>query len=57
LRTSLFLANLTDATLKDSDWDKDEQGEAPWRWSTLCHTIMPDGVNVSGDRDCPTFRP
>jgi hypothetical protein len=57
-RTTLQFANLTDATLKDSDWDGDEQGEAPWRWATLCHTLMPNiPGRVSGDRDCPSFRP
>jgi uncharacterized protein YjbI with pentapeptide repeats len=54
-RTSLFLANLTGATLagSDSDWDGDEAGERPWQWATLCDTIMPAGATVSGDRDCP----
>jgi uncharacterized protein YjbI with pentapeptide repeats len=56
-RITLFLANLTNATLKDTDWGKDEAGQDPWRWATLCHTIMPTGANVSGDRDCPSFRP
>jgi uncharacterized protein YjbI with pentapeptide repeats len=52
-RTSLFLADLTDANLKDSKWPTDEAGERPWFWATLCHTTMPPGTTVSGDRDCP----
>jgi hypothetical protein len=40
------------ATLAGPDWD-DEMDERPWIWATLCGTIMPAGVNVSGDRDCP----
>jgi uncharacterized protein YjbI with pentapeptide repeats len=53
LPSTLFLANLTGATLAGSDWDGDEIGERPWQWATLCDTTMPAGVIVSGDRDCP----
>jgi uncharacterized protein YjbI with pentapeptide repeats len=49
---SLFLADLTDATLADSTWADDEEGNRPWRWATLCRTTMPEGVD-DGDRDCP----
>jgi uncharacterized protein YjbI with pentapeptide repeats len=53
--TTLFLANLTGATLagKDSDWDDNEDHQRPWHWATLCDTIMPTGADISGDRDCP----
>jgi uncharacterized protein YjbI with pentapeptide repeats len=50
---SLFLADLTGATLADSHWDTDETGEVPWRWSILCGTAMPPGATEGGDRDCP----
>jgi uncharacterized protein YjbI with pentapeptide repeats len=50
---SLFLADLTGATLADSHWDTDENGEVPWNWSILCGTKMPTGAKESGDRDCP----
>jgi uncharacterized protein YjbI with pentapeptide repeats len=50
---SLFLANLTGATLADSTWADDEEGNRPWRWATLCDTKMPPGTEESGDRDCP----
>jgi uncharacterized protein YjbI with pentapeptide repeats len=52
-RSSLFLADLTGASLKDSDWDDDEAGDRPWQWATLCDTILPPDAVVSGDRDCP----
>jgi uncharacterized protein YjbI with pentapeptide repeats len=50
---SLFLANLTGATLADSTWADDEEGNRPWQWATLCDTKMPPGAEESGDRDCP----
>ncbi len=50
-RTTLFLADLTSATLRASTWDPDEAGEIPWAWATLCRTTMPDGAVV--DDDCP----
>jgi uncharacterized protein YjbI with pentapeptide repeats len=49
---SLFLADLTGATLADSTWADDEEGNRPWTWATLCATAMPPGVD-GGDRDCP----
>ena len=49
---SLFLADLTGATLADSTWADDEEGNRPWTWATLCRTAMPPGVD-GGDRDCP----
>jgi uncharacterized protein YjbI with pentapeptide repeats len=49
---SLFLADLTGATLADSTWVDDEEGNRPWTWATLCRTTMPPGVD-GGDRDCP----
>ena len=52
-RSSLFLADLTDATLAGSEWDDDEAGDRPWQWATLCNTVMPADAVVSGDRDCP----
>jgi uncharacterized protein YjbI with pentapeptide repeats len=51
--SSLFLADLTDATLADSHWPDDEEGERPWQWATLCRTKMPADSAISGDRDCP----
>jgi uncharacterized protein YjbI with pentapeptide repeats len=51
--SSLFLADLTDATLAGSHWDDDEAGERPWRWATLCGTVLPAGAALRGDRDCP----
>lgn len=51
--SSLFLANLTDANLTGSRWANSTEGEPPFRWPTLCDTIMPAGVNVDGNRDCP----
>ncbi len=50
--SSLFLADLTGASLADSTWADDESGERPWRWAILCGTAMPPGVD-DGDRDCP----
>jgi uncharacterized protein YjbI with pentapeptide repeats len=49
---SLFLDDLTGATLADSTWADDEEGNRPWTWATLCRTAMPPGVD-GGDRDCP----
>jgi uncharacterized protein YjbI with pentapeptide repeats len=49
---SLFLADLTGASLADSTWADDEEGNRPWTWATLCRTAMPRGVD-GGDRDCP----
>jgi uncharacterized protein YjbI with pentapeptide repeats len=51
--SSLFLADLTDASLAGSHWADDEAGDRPWRWATLCHTAMPADAEYSGDRDCP----
>jgi uncharacterized protein YjbI with pentapeptide repeats len=51
--SSLFLADLTNATLAGSHWDDDEAGERPWQWATLCGTTLPADAVVSGDRDCP----
>lgn len=51
--SSLFLANLTQATLKGSRWANNGAGETPFRWPTLCDTILPAGVDVDGNRDCP----
>lgn len=56
-RTSLFLADLTDATLAGSAFDHDEAGDRPWRWATLCRTVLPADAGVDGDRDCPALRP
>jgi uncharacterized protein YjbI with pentapeptide repeats len=51
--SSLFLSDLTGATLADSTWDVDESGELPWTWATLCRTTMPPAAGgISGDRDC-----
>ncbi|HEX4729848.1 MAG TPA: pentapeptide repeat-containing protein [Solirubrobacterales bacterium] len=52
-RSSLFLADLTGATLAGSEWADDEAGERPWQWATLCDTVLPADAEVSGDRDCP----
>lgn len=52
-RSSLFLADLTGATLAGSRWNDDESGERPWTWSVLCDTTLPADAGVSGDRDCP----
>lgn len=49
---SLFLADLTGASLAASTWADDEEGNRPWTWASLCHTAMPPGVD-GGDRDCP----
>jgi hypothetical protein len=51
-RTSLFLADLTGANLKDSKWRNDDAGDRPWFWGTLCRTTMPAGTPISGDHDC-----
>lgn len=48
---SLFMADLTGATLEGGRWGVDESGEIPWTWSTLCRTTMPSGDR--DDRDCP----
>jgi uncharacterized protein YjbI with pentapeptide repeats len=50
--SSLFMADLTGATLADSTWADDEEGSRPWTWAILCGTAMPPGVD-GGDRDCP----
>jgi uncharacterized protein YjbI with pentapeptide repeats len=52
-RSSLFLADLTGATLAGSKWNDDESGERPWTWATLCDTVLPADATVSGNRDCP----
>jgi hypothetical protein len=52
-RSSLFLADLTGATLAGSKWNDDESGEHPWTWATLCDTVLPADATVSGNRDCP----
>lgn len=51
VRTSLFLANLTDGTLLGSTFGPDESGDDPRRFAKLCRTVMPDG-SIS-NRDCP----
>ncbi|HEX3736227.1 MAG TPA: pentapeptide repeat-containing protein [Solirubrobacterales bacterium] len=51
--TSLFLADLTDATLAKSKFAPSEEGEIPWQMATLCHTKLPEGAEPIGDRDCP----
>jgi uncharacterized protein YjbI with pentapeptide repeats len=52
--SSLFLADLSGATLEDSAWHIDEDGVLPFTWSTLCHTTMPRVAGgIDGDRDCP----
>jgi uncharacterized protein YjbI with pentapeptide repeats len=48
---SLFMADLTGATLEGHDWQVDEDGNIPWAWSTLCGTTMPPGTVEN--RDCP----
>jgi uncharacterized protein YjbI with pentapeptide repeats len=50
-KTSLFLADLTDATLLDSSWGEDEEGRDPPRSAMLCRTTLENG-HIS-DRDCP----
>jgi uncharacterized protein YjbI with pentapeptide repeats len=50
-RTSLFLADLGNATLRGSSWGRDEEGRNPPQSAWLCRTTMPDGT-VS-HRDCP----
>jgi uncharacterized protein YjbI with pentapeptide repeats len=51
---SLFLADLTRADLSGSTWNVDETGDNPWRWATLCSSLLPSqDFGVSGDRDCP----
>ena len=50
---SLFLSDLTSATLAGSTWTVDESGEIPWTWATLCHTAMAKDARIDGDRDCP----
>jgi uncharacterized protein YjbI with pentapeptide repeats len=52
-RSSLFLADLTGATLAGSKWNDDESDERPWTWATLCETTLPAGATASGNRDCP----
>jgi uncharacterized protein YjbI with pentapeptide repeats len=49
--STLYLSDLTSATLEGSRWNKDESGTDPWQWATLCSTTMPPG-NVE-NRDCP----
>jgi uncharacterized protein YjbI with pentapeptide repeats len=51
-RSSLFLADLTGATLAGSHWPDDESGQRPWRWATLCGTTLPT-KDIDGNRDCP----
>ena len=50
IKTSLFLADLTDATLRGSTWTDDEEGRDPPPSATLCRTTMPNGSRNS--RDC-----
>lgn len=50
-RTSLFLADLKNATLRGSSWGPDMEGRNPPKSAWLCRTTMPDG-SVS-NRDCP----
>lgn len=56
--SSLFLADLTGATLEDSHWDREESGDIPWQWATLCDTTLPvdPGPGIDGNRDCPVRR-
>jgi uncharacterized protein YjbI with pentapeptide repeats len=49
-KTSLFLADLTDADLRGSVWGNDEEGRYPPRSALLCHTRLPSGD--TSDRDC-----
>ena len=49
-QTSLFLADLTNATLRNSTWGPDEEGRDPPRSAILCTTVLPNG-DVSS-RDC-----
>jgi uncharacterized protein YjbI with pentapeptide repeats len=52
--STLFLADLTHASLADSTWTDDEEGELPWLWATLCDTTMPPrSGGIGGNRDCP----
>jgi uncharacterized protein YjbI with pentapeptide repeats len=51
LPSSLFLADLTGATLAGSQWAKSEEGEVPWQLATLCHTTLPE--KKLENRDCP----
>jgi uncharacterized protein YjbI with pentapeptide repeats len=56
--SSLFLADLSGATLADSHWDREESGDIPWQWATLCDTTLPadPGPGIDGNRDCPARR-
>lgn len=47
---SLFMADLTDATLKGPRWPRDESGDVPYEWATLCRTTLPEGAVDT--RDC-----
>jgi uncharacterized protein YjbI with pentapeptide repeats len=48
---SLFMADLTGATLKGPLWPRDEDGNVPWDWSIQCGTTLPP--DRLSDRDCP----
>jgi uncharacterized protein YjbI with pentapeptide repeats len=50
-RTSLFLSDLTDATLRGSSWGLDEEGRDPPRSGWLCRTTQEAGDR--NNRDCP----
>ncbi|HEY1591439.1 MAG TPA: pentapeptide repeat-containing protein [Solirubrobacteraceae bacterium] len=49
--TSLFLAELRKANLRDSKWVLDEERRYPPTSGWLCRTTMPDGA--IDNRDCP----
>jgi uncharacterized protein YjbI with pentapeptide repeats len=48
---SLFMADLTGATLKGPTWPRDEDGNIPWLWSIQCATTLPP--DRLSNRDCP----
>ena len=49
-QTSLFLSDLTDATLRGSSWGPDEEGRDPPGSAFLCRTTLENG-DLSR-RDC-----
>jgi uncharacterized protein YjbI with pentapeptide repeats len=53
-QTSLFLSDLTDATLRGSSWGPDEEGRDPPGSAFLCRTTLENGDLSS--RDCPALR-